>query len=83
MPNKEIWFPKKSHHGYYDKALNRYFSDKTEKREYMNEHKLVEDGSMESEKHRVNRLCEVINYEREKQGEKPKTKEEIIGDSRR
>lgn len=80
--NKEIYFPKKSHHGYYDKALGRYFSSKTEKRDFMNEHKLVEDGSMESEKHRINRLCETINYEREKRGEKPKTKEEIIGDSR-
>ena len=49
----------------------------------MNEHKLVEDGSMESEKHRINRLVEQINYEREKQGLKPRTKDEILGDSRR
>lgn len=81
--NKEIYFPKKSAHGYYDKALGRYFSSKTEKRDFMNAHNLVEDGSMESERHRVNRLCEVINEEREKHGLKSKTKEEIIGDSRR
>ena len=83
MPNKFIYFPKKSHHGYFDKALNRYFNTKSEKRAFMNEHKLAEDGSMESEKHRVNRLTEEINEGRRKMRLKPLTKEQAIGDSRK
>jgi hypothetical protein len=82
LPNKNIYFPQKSHHGYFDKALGQHFNTKTEKREFMNKHGIAEDGSMESDKHRTNRLVEEINHQREKQGLKPKTKEELIGDSR-
>ena len=80
--NKEIYFPKKSAQGYYDKALGRHFSTKSEKREFMNTHKIVENPSMESDKRRTNRLVEIINHERERQGLKPKTKYELIGDAR-
>ena len=81
MKNQFISFPKKSATGYFDKALNRFFSDKTEKRNYMNTHGLIEHPSMESEKHRVNNNIDFINYEREKKGLKPKSKAELLGDS--
>lgn len=81
--NREIYFPKKSAHGYFDKALNRHFSTKTEKREFMNAHSIVEHPSMESDKHRVNDRVDLINYYREKQGLKPKTKRELMGDAYR
>lgn len=77
-----IYFPKKSHHGYFDKALQQHFHSKTQKVEYMRAHGIVEDGSMESQKHRDRRLCEEINEARKKQGLKPKTEVELIGDSR-
>ena len=77
-----VYFPKKAHNGYFDKALNRTFYSKTEKEMYMKAHHLVEDGSMESEKHRENRLVDQINYDREKAGLKPKTREQLIGDSK-
>lgn len=82
MGNQSIWFPKKSHNGYYDKAMQRTFYSKSEKREYMNTHGLAEDGSMESEAHRERRLVDQINYNREKAGLKPKTREQIIGDAK-
>lgn len=82
MPNQSIYFPKKSHHGYFDKALQRWFGSKSEKKDFMNAHGLVEDGSMENDRHRINRLVEQINEDRKKQGLKSKTKDEIIGDSR-
>jgi hypothetical protein len=82
MKNQFIFFPKKSASGYFDKSLNRHFSDKTEKREYMNTHNIVEHPSMESEKHRTNRLCDQINYDREKRGLKPVTKSKLMGDAR-
>jgi len=78
-----VYFPKKTHNGYYDKALQRTFYSKSEKATYMKSHNLVEDGSMESERHRTNRLVDQINYEREKSGLRPKTREELVGDSRR
>ncbi len=79
MPNKFIWFPKKSHHGYFDKALARNFNSKSEKRYFINHQELHEDGSMESERHRVDRLAEQINEERKKQGLKSKTVSELRG----
>lgn len=82
MGNQNIWFPRKSAHGYFDKGMQKYFNSKSEKREYMNSHNLVEDGSMESEKHRENRLVDQINYEREKKGMKPRNREQIVGDSK-
>ena len=75
MPNKFIFFPKKSAKGYFDVALNRHFNDKDEKREFMNTHGITEDPSMESVKHRENRICDEINYHREKNGEKPVSKQ--------
>lgn len=79
MKNQFVYFPKKSAHGYYDKALNRHFSSKTEKRDYMNTHGLVEMPSSESKKHLINDRVDYINYQREKQGLRPKTKAELVG----
>lgn len=83
MKNQFVYFPKKSAAGYFDKALNRHFSDKTEKRNYMNAHGIVEHPSMESDKHRINRIVDEINYHREKNGDRPKTKRELMGDNYR
>ena len=80
MKNREIYFPKKSANGYFDRALNKHFSSKTAKRDYMNTHGLIEHPSMEGDKHRTNRLVDQINYEREKTGLRPKTKAELMGD---
>ena len=81
MPNKEIYFPK-GVDGYYDKGLQKYFGTKREKREYLNAHGLVEDGSMETQRHREERLTEIINEERRKQGLKPKSREQLTGRTR-
>lgn len=77
-----IFYPKKSSHGYFDKALNRRFNSKSEKRDFMNTHGIIEHPSMESEKHRINDRVDFINYEREKKGLKPKTKVELLGNAR-
>ena len=37
-----VFFPKKSHHGYFDKSLQRTFHDKNEKREFLKAHGLGE-----------------------------------------
>jgi hypothetical protein len=68
MANQFIWFPRKSHHGYFDKALNRHFYSKSEKRDYLNAHGLAEDGSMESQKHRDKRVYEQAMEDRKKHG---------------
>lgn len=84
MGNKNIYFPKskKSYGGYYDKAMRKFFNTKTEKREYMNRHGLHEDGSMESDRHRTDRIAEEINADRNKQGLKSKTVKELVGNAR-
>ena len=78
MPNKFIWFPRKSHHGYFDKALGRHFSTKQEKRNFMNTHGLQEDGSMENHRKRNNRLYEIVMEEKEKKGLSTENKEEFL-----
>ena len=78
MANKFIWFPKKSHHGYFDQALQKHFSSKQEKRDFMNVHGLREDGSMESQRHRDNRLYETVMEEKKKKGLLTESKEEFF-----
>jgi len=80
MPNQSIYWPKDAHAGYYDKALQKHFHSKSEKREYMNSKGISEEGSMESNSHRDRRLADEINYHREKQGLKPKTIAELKGE---
>ena len=62
--------------------VEEYFNDKSEKRDFMNTHGIIENPSMESDRHRTNRLVDQINESREKQGLKPKTKSQLIGDAR-
>jgi len=40
------FFPKKSHHGYFDPQFQRHFSDKKQKIEFMNKHKWAEGDSV-------------------------------------
>ena len=78
MPNKSIYFPKKSHHGYFDRALGKHFSTKQEKRDFMNAHGLAEDGSMESQRKRDNRCYEMVMEEKKKKGLPTENKEEFL-----
>ena len=39
-----VYFPRKSHHGYFDEGLQRKFHDKKEKRAFLKEHGFHEDG---------------------------------------
>lgn len=78
----DVYYPKKSHHGYYDKGLGCWVNSKSHKKAIMEKHNIVENISSESDRHRTNRIVDEINYTREKQGLKPKTKAELIGDSR-
>ena len=38
----DVTFPKKSHHGYFDRGLQTHFNSKSEKRVFFKEHGLVE-----------------------------------------
>lgn len=76
MPNKSIYFPDDGGHGYYDKALQRRFNTKREKREFMNRHGFQEDGSMENPCKRKKRLHEFIEESRRNQGLRPRTMRE-------
>lgn len=62
--------------------MNRWFNTKGEKRKYMNDNKIVEDGSMERDKKRISRIAEQINADRNKKGLKSRTEAELLGDSR-
>lgn len=82
LPNKFIYYPDDGGHGYFDKALNRRFETKKQKRQFLNEHKMLEDGTSDRERKRqANHIVEQINVDRKKQGLKPKTKQELVGDS--
>ena len=77
----KVWFPKSKGQpgGYYDKAMGRHFSSRRQKTAYMKENGLREDGSMESERHRANRVVDEFNSDRERRGLKPKNVSEIVG----
>ena len=68
---------------YYDKALNKVFRSKSEKERHLKEHGIVHDGSMENDRKRDDRLAEIINEERNKQGLKSKTLQELAGDAKK
>jgi len=78
LPNQSIWFPRKSHHGYFDKALGRKFSTKQEKRDFMNVHGLREDGSMENQKRRDKRIYETVMEEKKKKGLPTESRDEFF-----
>jgi len=69
-------------YGEYDAALQKFFSTKQQKKEYLKKNNLAPDGSMESVKHRTERIAASINEERKKQGLKPKTVQELVGTTR-
>lgn len=44
----KIWYPNNNNNPYYDKALNRVFKNKQDKRQFMKENKIVMDGSLDN-----------------------------------
>ena len=49
-----VFFPKKSHHGYFDQQFQRTFYDKKQKQNYMKKHGIVEgDGASKAHMKRV------------------------------
>ena len=70
-------------YGYFDKALNRHFSTVNEKKEFMKQNGIAEDGSMESEAHRTERIAAEINERRRKEGKEPRTVQQLVGTTRR
>ncbi len=67
----------------YDRALQKDFPTERSRKEYLKQHGLAHDGSMESDKKRTSRLAEIINEDRNKQGLKSKTVQELVGNSRK
>lgn len=43
-----IWYPNNNDNPYYDRALNRVFKNKEDKKSYMKEKKIVMDGSSDN-----------------------------------
>ena len=43
-----IWYPNNNDNPYYDKALNRVFKNKKDKKKYMKENKVIMDGSLDN-----------------------------------
>ena len=70
-------------YGEFDRALNKHFGTRREKKEYLKKHGLRHDGSTESERHRIERIAEQYNEQRKKEGKKPRTVQEIVGTTRR
>ena len=68
---------------YYDAGLGRVVNSERHRREIMKGRGLIEEGSMESEKRRTERLAEEINDARKKQGLQSKTVQELVGTTRR
>ncbi len=69
--------------GEFNKALNKFFPTERSEKQYMKEHGIVHCGSVEKESTRDNRLAEIINQRRNKDGLKSKTLQELAGDARR
>ena len=68
--------------GYFDKSLRRFFPDAKTKANFMRENKIIHEGSNEDDSRRTERLCGVINDDRNKKGMKSKTVQELVGNSR-
>ena len=79
---KSVYWPKDRSDGYFDRALQRHFRNKDDKRRFLKEHNIIENYSMEDDRKRRKRLVDEINYHREKEGLKPKTQAELEGDAR-
>jgi len=70
-------------YGIYDKALNKNFLSDKQREAYLKEKGLKHANDTEKEKHRTERLSHIVNEERRKQGLKPKTEQELVGNSRK
>ena len=73
-----VWFPKGGTK-YFDKALRRTFYSKQEKRDFLKQNKLRQFSEDVSKKTRDKQYADSINVDREKQGLKPKTFNELKG----
>jgi len=76
----KVWWPKKSHHGYYDEGLHKHFSSPEEKREFLKKGNLIETSFNSDPKKRAERLIEEINADRNRRGEKSLSREQAVGD---
>jgi len=64
------YFPKKSHHGYFDKTFQKHFYDKKEKEVYMKKHGFVEgDPASKAHTKRVRDFVAYCKEERRKNSE--------------
>ena len=64
-----IYFPKKSHHGYFDTIFQRHFYSKKEKEAFMNKYGFVE-GDSASRAH-MKRVREFVRYNKEETRKNP------------
>lgn len=74
--NKKVFFPKKSHNGYFDKTFRRKFYSERGKREFMNKQGWVESGETISKAHtrRVDDFVKWVKDEKRKNPNFEKTK---------
>ncbi|MBU0598901.1 hypothetical protein KKF61_08025 [Patescibacteria group bacterium] len=70
-------------YGLHDKALNKNFLSDKEREGYLKEKGFKHADDSERDKHRTERLAHTVNEERRKQGLKPKTEQELVGNSRK
>ena len=64
------YFPKKSHHGYFDTTFQRHFYDKKQKEQHMKKYGFVEtDGVSKAHMKRVKDLTEHCKEEKRKNPE--------------
>lgn len=78
---QKVFFPKKSHAGYYDHDLKVRFHDAKHKAEYLQKHGLYETPTGITNKTRhVENVIESLNHDRERRGLKPLSKQECVGD---
>jgi len=65
--NRKVFFPKKSHHGYFDQQLNRRFYSEREKREFMNTNGILEgDGATRAHEKKIKDFGAWIKDEKRK-----------------
>lgn len=64
-----IYFPKKSHHGYFDKNLQMYFHSKEHKRQVFKE-KGLREGDSASQEH-INRVKDFVGWVHDEKRKNP------------
>ncbi len=73
-------FPKSYREGYYDPHLRRQFNSKREYSMFLKTHNIAINSKSDSV--HIKDCCNVINEERIKKGERPKSEKELVGNSR-